>query len=126
MADDITRDLIRRNKKTWHVISEAGNWVVMRGGARRATRILSDQAEAIDLARSLAKGAGGEVVVHRKDGRMQEHEVVRNGNLETVYVYKADAKRVQADTVTPPAGASAPSPAHSAAAPRRSGSPAAP
>jgi adenine/guanine phosphoribosyltransferase-like PRPP-binding protein len=93
MADEITRDLIRRNKKTWHVIPEAGNWVVMRGGARRATRILSDQAAAVELARSLAKEAGGEVVVHRKDGTMQEHEVVRNGDLERVYVYRAKDSR---------------------------------
>src|SRR5262245_34232214 len=92
MADELTRDLTRINKKTGHVTPEAGNWVVKRGGARRATRIFSDQAEAVDLARFLAKRAEGEVVVHRKDGRTQEREVVRNGDLETVYVYRADAR----------------------------------
>jgi adenine/guanine phosphoribosyltransferase-like PRPP-binding protein len=95
MAENITRELIRQGKKTWHVFSSAGSWVVKRGGTRRATRIFSSQAEAIDLARSLARGAGGEVVIHRKDGRMQEHEVVRNGDLETVYVYNADARRAR-------------------------------
>jgi hypothetical protein len=93
MAKDITRELIRQEKKTWHVFSSAGSWVVKRGGTRRATRVFSSQAEAIDLARSLAREAGGEFVLHRKDGRMQEHEIVRNGDLEKVYVYSADARR---------------------------------
>ena len=90
MANDITRDLLRREKRTWHVIPTAGNWVVKRGGTRRATRVLSNQADAIALARSLARGAEGEVIIHRKDGTMQEHEVVgKGGDLERVYVYSA-------------------------------------
>jgi adenine/guanine phosphoribosyltransferase-like PRPP-binding protein len=90
MANEITRDLLRRQKRTWHVIPTAGNWVVKRGGTRRATRVLSNQADAIALARSIARGAEGEVIIHRKDGTMQEHEVVRNGDLERIYVYSAD------------------------------------
>ena len=93
MVGEKTRDLLRREKKTWHVISSAGNWVVKRGGAQRATRILSNRVEAIDLARSLARGARGEVVIHRQDGTMQERAVARNGDLETVYVYRADSRR---------------------------------
>jgi hypothetical protein len=61
---------------------------VRRERAKRATRILADREQAIALARSLAREGNGEVIVHRRDGTMQEWEVVREGKLQTVYSYK--------------------------------------
>ncbi|HYX25264.1 MAG TPA: DUF2188 domain-containing protein [Thermoanaerobaculia bacterium] len=74
-------------RKVIHVISDRDRWVVMRERAKRATRVLADREQAIDLARSMAREANGEVIVHRKDGTMQEWQVVRDGRLQTVYSY---------------------------------------
>lgn len=76
-------------RKVIHVISDRGRWVVLRERAKRATRVLADREKAIDLARSLAREADGEVMVHRKDGTLQEWQVVRDGHLQTVYSYEA-------------------------------------
>lgn len=76
-------------KNRWHVIPSEGHWKVLRERAQRATRILPSRSEAVALARSLAQDAGGEVVIHRQDGTMQEHQVADHagGRLETVYTY---------------------------------------
>jgi uncharacterized protein YdaT len=73
----------------WHVIPNKNRWIVLRERASRATRVLPSRSEAVELARSLAQEAGGEVVIHRKDGTMQERQVANaaGGRLETVYTY---------------------------------------
>jgi len=71
--------------KVIHVIPDRNQWVVRRERAKRATRVLSDRNEAIGLARSLAREADGEVIVHRRDGTMQEWQVSSKGHLRTVY-----------------------------------------
>lgn len=68
-----------------HVIPERDRWVVKRERARRALRVLSEKSEAIELARSLARRLNGEVMVHRKDARLQDWEIVQDGQLRTVY-----------------------------------------
>ncbi|HEX4961983.1 MAG TPA: DUF2188 domain-containing protein [Thermoanaerobaculia bacterium] len=73
--------------KVVHVIPDRNRWVVRRERAKRATRILSDREQAIDLARALARQTNGEVIVHRKDGSMQEWQVASGGHLQTVYTY---------------------------------------
>lgn len=57
----------------YHVISRGDAWVVKRERAEKAIKIYAQLTEAIDRARSLAREAGGEVVVHRKDGTIAEH-----------------------------------------------------
>lgn len=73
--------------KVIHVISDRNRWVVLRERAKRATRVLADRDQAIGLARSLARETNGEVFVHRKDGTIEEWEVARDGDLQTVYSY---------------------------------------
>jgi hypothetical protein len=77
------------HKNRWHVIPTMGRWKVLRARAQRATRVLPSQSEAVALARSLAQSVGGEVIVHRKDGTMQEHQIAdrAGGLLKTVYIY---------------------------------------
>lgn len=75
--------------KVIHVISDRNRWAVLRERAKRATRVLADRDQAIDLARSLAREDNGEVMVHRKDGTLQEWQVARDGHLQTVYSYEA-------------------------------------
>lgn len=74
-------------RRVIHVIPDGNRWVVKRELARRATRVLSSRGEAVDLARSLATESSGEVVVHRRDGTMQEWQVVDDGRLRTVYTF---------------------------------------
>jgi adenine/guanine phosphoribosyltransferase-like PRPP-binding protein len=71
----------------WHVFPAEGRWVILRDRAQRATRVLPSRSEAIALARTLAEDAGGEVIIHRKDGTLQERQVAdrASGRLETVY-----------------------------------------
>jgi hypothetical protein len=71
------------------VIPAEDGWRVLRDHAQRATRILPTQSEAVALARSLAQEAGGEVIIHRQDGTMQERQVAERagGRLHTVYTY---------------------------------------
>jgi hypothetical protein len=80
-------DQMDRNKVI-HVIADRNRWVVRRERAKRATRILPDREQAIALARSLAREADGEVIIHRRDGTMQEWQVAREGSLQTVYSYE--------------------------------------
>jgi uncharacterized protein DUF2188 len=88
-------DQMDRNKVI-HVIPDRNRWVVRREWAKRATRILSDREQAIALARSLAREDEGEVIVHRRDGTMQEWQVVREGELRTVYSYKDPLRSAEA------------------------------
>ena len=94
MATDPSRitkvlDAMRRvkNENRWHVIPDEGHWTVLREDARKATRVLRSENEAIELARSLAEQAHGEVIIHHRDGTIKERQVVAPGkaNLETVY-----------------------------------------
>lgn len=94
MATDPTRiakvlDAMRRvrNEKRWYVLPEEGHWIVLREEAQKATRVLPSEREAVELARSLAEQAHGEVIIHHRDGTIKERQVVAPGkaNLETVY-----------------------------------------
>jgi len=74
-------------KNRWYVIPYHDRWVVLRERARRASRVVATRAEAVELARAFAQQVRGEVVINRKDGRMQEHQVAdeAGGRLRTVY-----------------------------------------
>jgi len=76
----------------WHVIPDENRWVVLRERAHRATRVFHTRIEAVALARSLAQKSGGELIIHRKDGTMQERQVAdqASGRLETVYSSSGD------------------------------------
>ena len=78
-------------RKVIHVIPDRNRWVVRRERGKRAVRILADREQAVTLARSLACREDGEFV-HRRDGTMQEWQVVRGGELRTVYSYE-DSRR---------------------------------
>jgi formylglycine-generating enzyme required for sulfatase activity len=89
-------DQMDRNRVI-HVIPDRNRWVVRRERAKRATRILPDREQAIALARALAREAdGGEVIVHRRDGTMQEWQVAGEGGLRTVYSYGDRPSSVEA------------------------------
>ncbi len=58
--------------KTLHVIPKAGQWAVTRDGGK-ATRVFSTQREAVEIARNIARGGPGQLVVHGRSGQIREH-----------------------------------------------------
>ncbi len=61
------------NRKVYHVVLEHETWHVRRTRARRASGCHSSKAAAITQAKALANRPGslGQVVVHRRDGKVQ-------------------------------------------------------
>lgn len=65
-----------------HVVPDAktGRWKVVAPGAKRASATASTQAQAEKRAKQIvANQGGGEVRVHRADGRVRDSDTVRPG-----------------------------------------------
>lgn len=60
------------NNKRIHVVPHNGIWATRREGAVRVGSTHSTQSEATDAARGRAIREGGEVVIHRPDGRIRD------------------------------------------------------
>lgn len=61
--------------KNQHVVPHPnGGWQVKGEGNSRATVRTATQKEAIDVARSIARNQGSELVVHRSDGRIRDKD----------------------------------------------------
>ncbi|MDE0138697.1 MAG: DUF2188 domain-containing protein [bacterium] len=59
----------------------AGGWQVTRPGAARAIARTETQTEGIDRARELLRNdGGGELVIHRPDGRIRDSDTIWPGN----------------------------------------------
>jgi hypothetical protein len=61
------------NRRVYHVVLRKESWHVRRARARRASGCHHSKAAAIMQAKALAnrRGSLGQVVVHRRDGRVQ-------------------------------------------------------
>lgn len=58
-----------------------GDWQVVKPGAERASAVTGTQAAAEARAREiLGNSGGGEVVIHRPDGRIRDSDTVAPGN----------------------------------------------
>lgn len=55
-----------------------GGWQVKGSGNEKATKITETKKEAIDVAREIAKNKESEVVIHGKDGRIQDKDSYGN------------------------------------------------
>lgn len=60
------------SKKNQHVVPHGDDWAVKGAGNSKATRVVGTQAEAIELAREIAKSQGSEMLIHGKDGQIRE------------------------------------------------------
>ena len=65
-----------------HVVPNPdGGWDVVKPGAERSSSHQPTQSDAIDRAREIVRNAGGgEVVIHRPDGRIRDSDTVAPGN----------------------------------------------
>jgi uncharacterized protein YdaT len=64
--------------KNQHVVPRSGKWAVKADGSKRASKIVSTQKEAIDLARRIARNQGADVVIHGYDGRIRDKDSYGN------------------------------------------------
>lgn len=64
-----------------HVVPSDKGWAVKADGAKRASSRHATQAEAEAAAKRLVgRNGGGEVVIHRPDGRIRDSDTVAPGN----------------------------------------------
>lgn len=60
-------------KAVHHVLPDTeGGWKVVKEGAKRATRIFSTKREAVRRAREISRRSKGNLIIHRRDGSIQE------------------------------------------------------
>lgn len=63
------------NKKGIHVISRRqGGWAVRSAGAAKATKVYTNQEEAVQFARESAKKEQSVLYIHRKDGTVKDRQ----------------------------------------------------
>lgn len=63
-----------------HVVPHGEGWAVLKPDAKRASSVHPTQREAIDRARDILKNdGGGELITHRRDGRMRSGDTVHPG-----------------------------------------------
>lgn len=58
--------------KNQHVVPHPDGWAVKSAGAERATRVVSTQQEAINIARQIAQNQQSEVLIHGTNGQIRE------------------------------------------------------
>ena len=68
-------------KNVRHVVKHRDGWAVKAPNAKRASRVCPTKAEAEKVAKTIVKKlGGGEVRIHRQDGRIMDSDTVAPGN----------------------------------------------
>jgi hypothetical protein len=62
----------RKTGKSWHVVPHANGWAVRREASTRVRSVHATKHEAVKTGRRLARSEGGELIVHRRDGRIRD------------------------------------------------------
>ena len=66
-------------KNSYHVFPvQDGGWSVKRGGATRASRTFGVKVDAVSFARQLSANHESELIIHRKDGTIQNADSYGN------------------------------------------------
>jgi hypothetical protein len=52
-----------------HVVPRGREWAVVAEGSQRATRVAPTKREAREIARTIARNQGTDVLIHERDGR---------------------------------------------------------
>ena len=64
--------------KNQHVVPHQDGWAVRGAGNGRVTRTAETQAQAIEIARSIAQNQGSEMIIHRPNGQIRERNSYGN------------------------------------------------
>lgn len=65
-------------KKDYHVVPNSSGWSVKREGNQKASSLHETKQEAVDAGKDLAKKAETELVIHRKNGTIQDSDSYGN------------------------------------------------
>lgn len=65
---------ILANPKHIHVVKHGDQWAWRRDGSERVSGLAPTQGGAIDRARPVSKREGGELFIHRPDGRIRDRD----------------------------------------------------
>jgi hypothetical protein len=66
-------------KKSQHVVPRTdGGWAVRKSGAARASKVFTNQREAVRYAKDVAQKEGGEMYIHRFDGTIRDRSSYGN------------------------------------------------
>ena len=62
-------------RKTHHVVLKSeGGWDVKKGGGEKAIKHFDKKEDAIDYGQGVSRNQGSELIVHRKDGKIQNSD----------------------------------------------------
>ena len=64
--------------KNYHVVPHEDGWAVRRENASRVSSTHGTQGDAIDRGRDMARNTGGELRIHRQDGRIRDSDSYGN------------------------------------------------
>lgn len=60
-------------RKTHHVVpNSSGGWIVKKGGSKRVSGKFRTKKDAVDAARQISRNQGSELIIHGKNGRIQQ------------------------------------------------------
>jgi hypothetical protein len=66
-------------KKSQHVVPRTdGGWAVRKSGAARASKVFTNQEEAVKYAKDVARKEGGQMYIHRLDGTIRDRSSYGN------------------------------------------------
>ncbi len=65
-------------KRSNHVVSSSSGWVVVKSGARRASRSFATKEKAVSYGRELSKIEKTELFIHRRNGMIQDRNSYGN------------------------------------------------
>jgi hypothetical protein len=65
-------------KRNQHVIPQGDGWAVKGADAQKATRLVSTQKQAIDLARAIARNQKSELIIHSSNGQINRRDSYGN------------------------------------------------
>lgn len=57
-----------------HIVKRGDQWAIRAENAKRDTRVVDKQAEAIKAGRQIAKNQGSELIIHGRDGRIRARD----------------------------------------------------
>ncbi len=62
-------------RKTHHVVpAKNDGWNVVKGGAQKASKHFNKKEQAVKKARVISKNQGTELIIHGKDGKIQQSD----------------------------------------------------
>ena len=61
-------------RKNQHVVPHEGEWAIKGEGNKKATKVTKTKAEAIEVAKRIAKKNKSEVIIHKRDGTISDKD----------------------------------------------------